>query len=104
MIPEIPIFDEINKIIVEAQEKEEAFIFRTIKPSIVEREISKADLVQALTLWQNHNKRLESDLDNKLDKICAEIQMLRGCSCNCSDGIIDDVEDIIDKYRSKKNE
>ncbi len=34
-----------------------------------------------------------------LDKIRAEIQKLRGCSCNYSDGIIDDVEDIIGKYR-----
>ena len=34
-----------------------------------------------------------------LDKIIAEIQGLRNCSCSCSDGIIDDVEDIIDKYR-----
>ena len=33
-----------------------------------------------------------------LDKIRAEIQGLRNCSCSCSDGIIDDVEDIIDKY------
>lgn len=31
------------------------------------------------------------------DKINAEIQKLRGCSCSCSDGIIDDVEDILDK-------
>jgi len=31
-------------------------------------------------------------------KIRAEIQGLRNCSCSCSDGIIDDVEDIIDKY------
>lgn len=36
-----------------------------------------------------------------LDKIVAEIQRLRGCSCNNSDGIIDDVEDIIDKYRKE---
>ena len=34
-----------------------------------------------------------------LDKIRAEIQKLRNCSCSCSDGIIDDVEDIIDKYK-----
>ena len=32
-----------------------------------------------------------------LDKITTEIQTLRGCSCSCSDGIIDDVEDILDK-------
>ena len=36
-----------------------------------------------------------------LDKINAEIQKLRGCSCGCSDGIIDNVEDIIDKYKAE---
>ena len=39
-----------------------------------------------------------------LDKIRAEIQKLRGCSCSCSDGIIDDVEDIIDKYSAESEE
>jgi hypothetical protein len=34
-----------------------------------------------------------------LDKIYADIQRLRGCSCSCSDGIIDDIEDILDKYK-----
>ena len=33
----------------------------------------------------------------KIDKAINEIQKLRGCSCSCSDGIIDDVEDILDK-------
>lgn len=37
-----------------------------------------------------------------LDKIYADIQKLRGCSCSCSDGIIDDVEDILDKYKGRK--
>ena len=36
-----------------------------------------------------------------LDKIYADIQRLRGCSCSCSDGIIDDIEDIIDKYKAE---
>ena len=39
-----------------------------------------------------------------LDKIRAEIQNLRNCSCSCSDGIIDDVEDIIDKYKAESEE
>ena len=39
-----------------------------------------------------------------LDKIYADIQKLRGCSCSCSDGIIDDVEDIIDKYKVENEE
>lgn len=32
-----------------------------------------------------------------INKAIEEIQKLRGCSCSCSDGIIDDVEDILDK-------
>ena len=36
-----------------------------------------------------------------LEQIRQEIQRLRGCSCYCSDGIIDDVEDIIDRYIGK---
>jgi hypothetical protein len=46
-------------------------------------------------------EQLRSDRDRLLDafdKIKAEIQNLRGCSCSCSDGIIDDIEEIIDKY------
>lgn len=34
---------------------------------------------------------------DKVKKAREEIQKLRGCSCSCSDGIIDDVEDILDK-------
>ena len=33
----------------------------------------------------------------KIEQAIEEIQKLRGCSCSCSDGIIDDVEDILDK-------
>ena len=43
-------------------------------------------------------KYIERDV---LDKIYADIQRLRGCSCSCSDGIIDDVEDILDKYKAE---
>lgn len=39
----------------------------------------------------------EPSVNETLDKLRAEIQKLRGCSCSCSDGIIDDVEDILDK-------
>jgi hypothetical protein len=34
---------------------------------------------------------------NRIKQAREEIQKLRGCSCSCSDGIIDDVEDILDK-------
>lgn len=43
----------------------------------------------------------EHDKNKVLDKIRTEIQKLRNCSCNCSDGIIDDVEDILDKYKGE---
>lgn len=33
----------------------------------------------------------------KIKKVIEEIQTLRGCTCNCSDGIIDDVEEILYK-------
>ena len=39
-----------------------------------------------------------------IDKIRAEIQGLRNCSCSNSDGIIDDVEDIIDKYKAESED
>lgn len=39
--------------------------------------------------------------DNVLENIRTDIQNLRGCSCSCSDGIIDDIENIIDKYRAE---
>jgi hypothetical protein len=34
---------------------------------------------------------------DKVKQAREEIQKLRGCSCSCSDGIIDDVEDILDE-------
>ena len=39
-----------------------------------------------------------------IENIMAEIQSLRGCSCEWSDGIIDDIEDIIDKHLGKEQE
>lgn len=61
-------------------------------------EISKREM------WKNEVEALKMAIKALeqapiLDKIEAEIQKLRGCSCWCSDGIIDDVEDIIDKYK-----
>ena len=47
--------------------------------------------------------RLQAKLGNQnptglpVGVVSEEIQKLRGCSCSCSDGIIDDVEDILDK-------
>ena len=47
----------------------------------------------------NKEQKTCKNEDTVLDKIIKDIQKLRNYSCTCSDGIIDDVEDIIDKYR-----
>lgn len=39
-----------------------------------------------------------------LEDIKAEVQTLRNCSCSNSDGIIDDIEDILDKYKTEQEE
>ena len=53
-------------------------------------------------IYEEHKMILELlEQEPILDKIRAEIQKLRNCSCSCSDGIIDDIEDIIDKYKAE---
>lgn len=46
---------------------------------------------------EKHDKELSDKWLAKIKQAREEIQKLRGCSCNCSDGVIDDVEDILDK-------
>jgi hypothetical protein len=36
------------------------------------------------------------------EKLTTKIQQLRGCSCSNSDGVIDDIEDIIDNLLSEQ--
>lgn len=50
---------------------------------------------------RGYKQGYKQGVSDVLDKIKAEIQNLRNCSCSCSDGIIDDVEDIIDKYKAE---
>ncbi len=57
-------------------------------------------MIDELKQWE-YDRGYEKGKADVLDKIIAEIQNLRNCSCSCSDGIIDDVEDIIDKYRKE---
>lgn len=45
----------------------------------------------------DYENRLKADLKAILVELQLSIQELRGCSCSCSDGIVDDVEDLIDE-------
>lgn len=56
--------------------------------------IHKIATIEMLRDWQEEVKVIPLD---KVKQAIEEIQKLRGCSCSCSDGIIDDVEDILDK-------
>ena len=55
-------------------------------------EDTKYTILQAFWWYRKNSISLD-----KVEKAIEEIQKLRGCSCSCSDGIIDDVEDILDK-------
>ena len=73
----------------------------------IRKEFTAANVVRAdkgernLEMVSELNKEQKTckNEDTVLDKIIKDIQKLRNYSCTCSDGIIDDVEDIIDKYR-----
>lgn len=42
-----------------------------------------------------YEQRLKADMVAMLSEIQLEVQELNGCSCECSDGIVDSVDDII---------
>ena len=53
---------------------------------------TKDTIWRAFWWYRKHSIPLDKVIQAKED-----IQKLRGCSCSCSDGIIDDVEEILDK-------
>lgn len=63
--------------------------------------MTNSEAVSLLMNSEYYNKGYKQGVSDVLDKIIAEIQNLRNCSCSSSDGIIDDVEDIIDKYKAE---
>lgn len=71
-------------------------------PEIVPIAVVKFDEDELREIVQEKVDEIKKNLiEQYLDKITADIQRLRGCSCSCSDGIIDDIEDIIDKYKAE---
>ena len=62
------------------------------------------DTVEMLKSLPSVNPQPKTEQEPILDKIYTDIQRLRGCSCSCSDGIIDDIEDIIDKYKTESED
>jgi hypothetical protein len=88
---------DIHEQIVKQQDEQ---IMIDIKQTIG-YDVDKFELIKALQYDREQYDKGYSDCkSNMLDqikKVREEIQKLRGCSCSCSDGIIDDVEDILDE-------
>lgn len=71
----------------------DACVFQSIRDSLTQN----IQLLQSYVICKEAERYV-------LEKITSEIQDLRGCSCSNSDGIIDDVEDVIDKYKAERSE
>ncbi len=70
----------------------------------IPKEVWDAEYKEPKSEWQQDHEILRAYSDgaeNVIDNLYADIQKLRGCSCSNSDGIIDDVEDIMDEYRAE---
>lgn len=52
-------------------------------------------LDKAWNIIADYENRLKDDMVAMLTDIQLEIQEYSGCSCSCSDGIVDDIDDVI---------
>ena len=80
--------------------RENKYLTKNETDFILEALEENSSLRKQVNMWQSeHAKRVLElgRLSESIKNAIAEIQNLRGCSCSCSDGIIDDVEDILDK-------
>ena len=80
--------------------RENKYLTKNETDFIIEALEENSSLRKQVNMWQSeHAKRVLElgRLSESIKNAIAEIQKLRGCSCSCSDGIIDDVEDILDK-------
>ena len=58
------------------------------------RILADAPTVEAIPKADYEN-RLKADMVAMLTELQLEIQEYSGCSCSCSDGIVDDIDDVI---------
>jgi hypothetical protein len=58
------------------------------------KKIPELPTIEAIPKDQ-YEARLKADMVAMLTEIQLEIQKYGGCSCSCSDGIVDDIDDVI---------
>lgn len=101
MMYESPIEKIYGEIQTQIIQEDENMIMKAIRN--VGINVDKDELIKALQYDRNQYTKGYADGKNDMrDKIYADIQRLRGCSCSSSDGIIDDIEDILDKYEAER--
>lgn len=94
-------YKNVGRVLVQCGTNGTLF-YQDQEPEIVPVAVVKFDEDKLREIVQEKVNEIKKNLiEQYLDKITADIQRLRGCSCSCSDGIIDDIEDIIDKYRAE---
>lgn len=69
-----------------------------LKKEVVPLREERAKLKERLLFLEPKAELEKEELQRAIQKAREEMQSLRGCSCSCSDGIIDDVEEILDKH------
>lgn len=77
------------------------YVNAPISPILQGDSVHYEDIAFKAQIGRIHSFSEQDIVKPYLEKIKAEIQKLRGCTCSCSDGIIDDVEDIIDKCEAE---
>lgn len=81
--------------------REIVYVNAPISPILQGDSVHYEDIAFKAQIGRIHSFSEQDIVKPYLEKIKAEIQKLRGCTCSCSDGIIDDVEDIIDKCEAE---
>lgn len=62
--------------------------------------VKHAPTVEAISKAE-YEARLKADMVAMLEEIQNEIQKYSGCSCTCSDGVVNDIDDLIQEKINK---
>ena len=85
---------DISNIRVKPQYMQDVMGIAMIRCEDLSRILADAPTVEAIPKADYEN-RLKADMVAMLTELQLEIQEYSGCSCSCSDGIVDDIDDVI---------
>lgn len=82
--------------------REIVYVNAPIAPILQGDSIHYEDIAFKSQIGRIHSFSEQDIVKPYLEKLTTKIQQLRGCSCSNSDGVIDDIEDIIDNLLSEQ--